>query len=61
MDSLNKLLTINERTKNDIEAINGLNVNACMECGCCSYMCPAKRPLVQSMRLAKAQLRREKK
>ncbi len=47
--------------KNDIEAINGLNVNACMECGCCSYMCPAKRPLVQSMRLAKSLLRREKK
>lgn len=29
----------------------------CMECGCCSYVCPAKRPLVQTNRLAKADLR----
>ncbi len=25
----------------------------CFECGCCSYICPAKRPLVQFARLAK--------
>jgi electron transport complex protein RnfC len=25
----------------------------CFECGCCSYVCPAKRPLVQFIRLAK--------
>ena len=35
-----------------------LNVLSCMECGCCSYGCPAKRPLVQSMRLAKQKVRR---
>ncbi len=29
----------------------------CMECGCCSYVCPASRPLVQNNRIAKAQLR----
>ena len=29
----------------------------CMECGSCSYSCPAKKPLVQSMRAAKAFLR----
>jgi electron transport complex protein RnfC len=40
--------------------LNSLNVNYCMECGCCSYVCPAKRPLTQTMRLAKAVLRREK-
>lgn len=38
-----------------------LNVNTCMECGSCSYVCPAKRPLTQVMRTAKAELRREKK
>ena len=27
-----------------------------MECGCCSYGCPAHRPLVQTNKLAKAQL-----
>jgi Na+-translocating ferredoxin:NAD+ oxidoreductase subunit C len=25
----------------------------CFECGCCAYVCPAKRPLIQYMRLAK--------
>lgn len=40
--------------------LNSLNVNYCMECGCCSYVCPAKRPLTQTMRLSKAILRREK-
>ena len=42
------------------DRLGGLNVNYCMECGSCSYVCPAKRPLTQVMRLAKAQLRREK-
>ena len=37
-----------------------LNVNLCMECGSCSYICPAKRPLTQVMRVAKAELRRKK-
>ncbi len=25
----------------------------CIECGCCAYECPSKRPLVQSIKLAK--------
>ncbi len=28
----------------------------CMECGCCAYNCPANRHIVQSIRLAKAQI-----
>ncbi len=32
-------------------------VMICMECGCCSYVCPANRPLVQNNRIAKAELR----
>ncbi len=32
-------------------------VNLCMECGCCSFVCPASRPLVQNNRIAKAQVR----
>lgn len=31
-------------------------VNLCMECGCCAYVCPAHRPLVQTNKLAKAEL-----
>ena len=30
--------------------------NNCIECGCCSYICPSKRHLVQSIRIAKAEL-----
>ncbi len=34
-----------------------LNVLDCMECGACSYACPARIPLVQQFRAAKAWLR----
>lgn len=47
--------------RQNTEALKNLNVNYCMECGCCSYICPAGRPLTQAMRLAKASLRKEKK
>ena len=30
----------------------------CMDCGCCSYVCPSHRPLVENNRLAKADLRK---
>lgn len=32
-------------------------LNLCMECGCCSFVCPSRRPLVETNRLAKADLR----
>ena len=32
-------------------------IGLCIECGCCSFVCPAKRPLVENNRLAKAALR----
>lgn len=41
----------------DGEALKKLNALVCMECGCCAYVCPAKRPLVQTNRLAKGVLR----
>lgn len=44
----------------DKQALNSLNINYCMECGCCSYVCPAKRTLTQVMRTAKAEIRRQK-
>lgn len=44
----------------DNEWLAKLGVMSCMECGCCSYGCPAKRPLVQSMRLAKLKLKESK-
>lgn len=41
----------------DAENLEKLNVNLCMECGCCSYVCPAKRNLVQTNKLAKNMLK----
>ncbi len=40
----------------DMERLAELKVNLCMECGCCSFICPAHRPLVQTNKLAKAQV-----
>jgi electron transport complex protein RnfC len=39
------------------ERLQELKVNICMECGCCSYVCPAGKPLVQTNKLAKAFLK----
>lgn len=32
-------------------------VNLCIECGCCSFVCPSARPLVEMNKLSKAALR----
>ena len=40
--------------------LDAFSVNLCMECGCCSYVCPASRPLVQNNRLGKTALREYK-
>ena len=39
------------------EILEREKVGLCMECGCCAFGCPAKRPLVQVMKLSKAMLR----
>ena len=46
--------------QNDTEALKKLSVDTCMLCGCCSFICPANRPLVQTNSLAKQLLREEK-
>ena len=43
-----KLATFAEHRKE--EAFVKYNGMECCECGCCSYVCPAKRPLVQEIR-----------
>ncbi len=40
----------------DMEELYALRANLCMECGCCSFVCPANRQLVQQNKLAKARL-----
>lgn len=41
----------------DVDGLAKLKVKLCMECGCCAYVCPASRPLVQVNKLAKVMLR----
>lgn len=44
----------------DYDLLEDRKINLCMECGCCSYVCPANRPLVENHKLAKAALRKHK-
>ena len=46
--------------KKDVETMEKLGANLCMECGCCSFVCPAHIQLVQSNKLAKAVIKEEK-
>lgn len=43
----------------DWELAKRYHIQACCECGCCAYVCPASIPLVQLMRMGKAQMPRE--
>ena len=45
----------------DTGAIKELYADLCMECGSCSYVCPAKRPVAQTMKEAKDFLRKAAK
>ena len=39
--------------KRNVDRLRELHANLCMECGCCAFVCPAKRMLVQTNKLAK--------
>ena len=39
--------------KFDLDAVVELDADLCMGCGCCSYICPAKRQLTQAVTLAR--------
>jgi len=40
------------------EDTSQFGVFECFECGCCTFVCPAKRPLVQFIRLAKMKVKK---
>ncbi|MFO8008554.1 MAG: electron transport complex subunit RsxC [Candidatus Brocadiia bacterium] len=44
--------------RGDWEAAREMNLLECKECGCCAYVCPARRRIVQQIKLGKAELRR---
>lgn len=46
--------------ENDFDLVKKAGAELCMECGCCSFVCPAKRPIVQNNKLAKAALKTAK-
>lgn len=48
------------QAQNEIwEGMNAHGVMNCLECGCCSYICPSNRPLVDMIKLGKANLRKK--
>lgn len=47
--------------KNNIDLAEKYGAMDCFECGCCTYTCPAKRPLVQWIRIAKAEIAARRK
>lgn len=47
--------------RNAFEEASAENALDCIECGCCSFICPANRHLVQSIRLAKAEINAHRK
>lgn len=46
--------------KEKCEFLDDCHINDCMECGSCSYICPANRPLLDYIRLGKARLKKRK-
>jgi Na+-translocating ferredoxin:NAD+ oxidoreductase subunit C len=45
---------------NDIDAAASANLMECKECGCCVYVCPAKRPILHQIRQAKMEAAKRK-
>lgn len=42
------------------DQVRRLNINECIECGCCTYTCPTRNPIVQLIKVGKAELVRLK-
>ena len=44
----------------DLETAADYDLEACIECGCCTYVCPSKIPLIQYLRSGKNMIARKK-
>jgi electron transport complex protein RnfC len=42
------------------DELRRLNINDCIECGCCTYTCPTGNPIVQLVKMGKAEMARSK-
>ncbi len=47
--------------RRDVDDLDELMADLCVECGTCSYVCPAKQPLAQSTKFARSFLRAKKR
>lgn len=56
---MNLMPTLLEKAydRRDADALVDAGINLCIYCGCCSYICPAKRQLAQKNQLAKTFVR----
>ncbi len=43
------------------EMCEKFNILSCVECGCCTYICPGRVPIVQHIRNTKAQINAQRK
>ncbi len=41
------------------DSLKEYNISECIECGCCSYVCPSKIPLVHFIKLGKLQIQKK--
>ena len=46
-----------ETREERVARLEEYKLGICIECGCCSYVCPANRPLVQNNRIGKAEIK----
>ena len=51
---LEPVVTVEAFNNKDMDELKKRCVDLCVACGSCTYVCPAKRPVSQSMGLAKA-------
>ncbi len=45
----------------DWDGARGAQIMECKECGCCAYVCPANRRIVQQIKFGKAELAKKRK
>ena len=57
--AFSKMLDI-ENVDERMAMLEKYSLNLCMECGCCSFVCPASRPLTENIRTAKCELKEYK-
>lgn len=55
--SLNPPLIAKALNDKNFDSLYKLGADICMECGCCAFVCPANRPIVQNNKIAKAELK----